>query len=178
MTALVSLAYLFSGVCFIMALRGLASPETARQGNLFGMFGMAVAIVTTLCLIEIFVFLVHRDCGCAGRQHRRRCRAQHQNDRACRNWWRRFIHWSGLPPCWSPRRRFLNPGAYGILEGGNIHVSSLIEMGLGAAIGAITFSGSLVAFAKLQGLVSGKPLTFQIPALSQSRPRHFDRAVS
>src|ERR1700749_41557 len=52
MNSLVPLAYLFSGVCFIMALRGLASPETARQGNLFGITGMTVAIITTLCLVE------------------------------------------------------------------------------------------------------------------------------
>ncbi len=160
MNSVISLAYLFSGVCFIMALRGLASPETARNGNRFGIFGMALAIVTTLSLIETTSYLVIGSAvalgGGIGAIVARKIKMT-----ALPQLVAAFHSLVGLAAVLVASAAFLNPDAYGIGQAGNIQIASLIEMGLGVAIGAITFSGSLVAFAKLQGLVSGKPLTFK-----------------
>ncbi|MDE1900887.1 MAG: NAD(P)(+) transhydrogenase (Re/Si-specific) subunit beta [Alphaproteobacteria bacterium] len=160
MTTLVSLAYLISGVCFILALRGLASPETARRGNQFGVFGMALAIVTTLCLIgtaSLWAIAVAVTLGGSiGAVVARNIKMT-----ALPQLVAAFHSLVGLAAVLVASAAFLNPAAYGIAQGGGIQLSSLIEMGIGVAIGAITFSGSLVAFAKLQGLVSGKPLTFR-----------------
>lgn len=160
MSTIVSLAYLISGVCFIMALRGLASPETARHGNWFGIFGMALAIVTTLFLVEgsslWLIALAIAVGGGIGAFVARKIKMT-----ALPQLVAAFHSLVGLAAVLVASAAFLNPAAYGILQGGAIHTSSLIEMGLGVAIGAITFTGSLVAFAKLQGLVSGKPLTFK-----------------
>ena len=160
MNTLVSLAYLLSGVCFIMALRGLASPVTAHRGNLFGIFGMAVAIITTLCLIESsslwLIAVAIALGGSIGAVVARNIKMT-----ALPQLVAAFHSLVGLAAVLVASAAFLNPDAYGIAVGGSIQLSSLIEMGLGVAIGAITFSGSLVAFAKLQGLVTGKPLTFK-----------------
>ena len=160
MSSIVSLAYLLSGVCFIMALRGLASPATARQGNLFGIFGMGVAIVTTLLLIEAsslwFVALAIAIGGGIGAVVARNIKMT-----ALPQLVAAFHSLVGLAAVLVASAAFSNPGAYGIGQIGAIEFSSLIEMGIGVAIGAITFSGSIVAFAKLQGLVTGKPLTFK-----------------
>ncbi len=160
MSDLVSLAYLVSGVCFIMALRGLASPETARHGNIFGMAGMAIAIITTGCLLDpsslwlIAVAIMLG--GSIGIVVTRNIKMT-----ALPQLVAAFHSLVGLAAVLVAAAAFLNPNAYGIAHGETVYLSSLIEMGLGVAIGAITFSGSLVAFAKLQGLVSGKPLTFK-----------------
>lgn len=160
MTSLVSLAYLLSGVCFILALRGLASPVSARQGNWFGIFGMAVAIVTTLCQVGVgslgMIALAVAAGGGMGAVVARKIKMT-----ALPQLVAAFHSLVGLAAVLVASAAFLSPEAYGIAQGGVIQTSSLIEMGLGVAIGAITFSGSLVAFAKLQGLVSGKPLTFK-----------------
>lgn len=159
MSSLVSLAYLFSGVCFIMALRGLASPVSARQGNMFGITGMAVAIATTFCLMNAsslwFVGIAIALGGSIGAVVARNIKMT-----ALPQLVAAFHSLVGLAAVLVAGAAFSNPEAYNIATAGSIHTSSLIEMGLGVAIGAITFSGSLVAFAKLQGLVSGKPLTF------------------
>ncbi|MFY9287404.1 MAG: NAD(P)(+) transhydrogenase (Re/Si-specific) subunit beta [Alphaproteobacteria bacterium] len=160
MTSIVALAYLVSGICFIMALRGLASPVTARQGNLFGIVGMAVAIITTLCLVStsslwaIAIAIVIG--GSIGAVVARNIKMT-----ALPQLVAAFHSLVGAAAVLVAGAAFTNPGAYGIVSGDKIHLSSLVEMGLGVAIGAITFSGSIVAFAKLQGLVSGKPLTFK-----------------
>ena len=154
-----ALAYLLASILFIMALRGLSSPETARRGNLFGIVGMVIAILTTLASPEVMSFgtivLAIVIGGAIGS----------------------FIAWKiqmtalpqlvaafhslvGLAAVCVAGAAFSAPDAYGIGAAGNIHTQSLIEMAVGLAIGAITFTGSVVAFAKLQGLVSGKPLTF------------------
>ena len=160
MTTIVSLAYLISGICFIMALRGLASPETARSGNLFGIFGMAVAIVTTLCLIEVSSFwLIALALAVGGGIGALVARTIKMT--ALPQLVAAFHSLVGLAAVLVASAAFSNPEAYGIGQTGSIQFSSLIEMGLGVAIGAITFTGSLVAFAKLQGLVSGKPLVFK-----------------
>jgi NAD(P) transhydrogenase subunit beta len=159
MTSLVALAYLVSGVCFIMALRGLASPETARRGNIFGMAGMALAIATTLALVEAsslwFIAVALVLGGAIGAVVARNIKMT-----ALPQLVAAFHSLVGCAAVLVAAAAFLNPSAYGIMEGGHIAMASLIEMGLGTAIGAVTFSGSLVAFAKLQGLVSGKPLSF------------------
>ncbi len=160
MSSFTALAYLFSGICFIMALRGLASPVSARQGNLFGITGMVVAIVTTFCLIEAsslwFIAVAIALGGGIGAVVARNIKMT-----ALPQLVAAFHSLVGLAAVLVAGAAFSNPDAYGIANGGKIHAASLIEMGLGVAIGAITFSGSLVAFAKLQGLVTGKPLTFR-----------------
>ena len=160
MTSIVSLAYLISGICFIMALRGLASPETARNGNLFGIFGMAVAIITSLFLVETsslgLIAVAIAIGGGIGAVVARKIKMT-----ALPQLVAAFHSLVGLAAVLVASSAFVNPEAYGIGQEGAIHVSSLIEMGLGVAIGAITFTGSLVAFAKLQGLVTGTPLTFK-----------------
>jgi NAD(P) transhydrogenase subunit beta len=161
MSSLVALAYLFSGVCFIMALRGLASPVTARQGNWFGIIGMAVAILTTFSLVQAsslwFIAVAIALGGGIGAVVARNIKMT-----ALPQLVAAFHSLVGLAAVLVAGAAFTNPDAYNIASAGKIHISSLIEMGLGVAIGAITFSGSLVAFAKLQGLVSGKPLTFPL----------------
>jgi NAD(P) transhydrogenase subunit beta len=160
MSAIVSLAYLLSGICFILALRGLASPASARQGNLFGIFGMAVAIINTLFLLEAsslwLIALAVAIGGSIGAVVARNIKMT-----ALPQLVAAFHSLVGLAAVLVASAAFLNPDAYGIAQGGVIEFASLIEMGIGVAIGAITFSGSLVAFAKLQGLLTGKPLTFR-----------------
>ena len=159
MSSLIALAYLVSGICFIMAIRGLASPETARAGNSFGIAGMTLAIATTIFQVEAsslwFIALAIMLGGAIGAVV-----ARNINMTALPQLVAAFHSLVGLAAVLVAAAAFTNPEAYGIVSGGSIETSSLIEMGLGVAIGAITFSGSIVAFAKLQGLVSGKPLTF------------------
>lgn len=154
----VALAYLIAGVCFIVALRGLSSPATSRRGNRFGMFGMAIAMVTTLITHEIaslpeigaaiavggiFGFIVARKIAMT---------AMPQLVAA-------FHSLVGLAAVLVGAAAFLNPEAFGIADAaGQILMVSRIELGLGVAIGAITFSGSVIAFAKLNGNMSGKPI--------------------
>jgi H+-translocating NAD(P) transhydrogenase subunit beta len=151
--------YLVAAVCFILALRGLSSPVTARQGNLFGIVGMAIAIVTTLLLPRMgeywLIILGIVLGGAIGTVVARRIQMT-----ALPQLVAAFHSLVGLAAVFVAIAAFSSPEAYGIGTGGDIHSGSLIEMGLGLAIGAITFTGSLVAFAKLQALVSGAPLVF------------------
>lgn len=165
MNAILSLSYLVSGICFIMALRGLSSPETAKSGNMFGMFGMALAIVTTLFLLPNIIPQISYNLIIAGVviggaigtfiAYRIQMTALPQLVAA-------FHSLVGLAAVFVAIAAFLSPEAYGIGVAGNIHGGSLVEMGLGLAIGAITFTGSIIAFGKLQGLISGKPVTFPL----------------
>ncbi len=157
-----ALLYLVSGVCFIMALRGLSSPETARQGNFFGMAGMVVAIGTTLALPSVLsyetIILGIVIGGAIGTLIARRIEMT-----ALPQLVAAFHSLVGLAACFVAVAAFFKPEAYGIgVPGlpGAIGTASLIEMSLGLAIGAITFTGSIVAFGKLQGLVTGRPLVF------------------
>jgi NAD(P) transhydrogenase subunit beta len=156
---LTALAYLVAAICFIMALRGLSSPETSRAGNLYGMVGMAIAIVTTLLLPEVesywLIILGIVIGGAIGTAIALRIQMT-----ALPQLVAAFHSLVGMAAVFVASAAFLYPEAYGIGVAGDIRRASLIEMSLGTAIGAITFSGSVVAFAKLQGLVSGKPLTF------------------
>ena len=152
--------YLISAICFIMALRGLSSPVTSRQGNLFGIVGMVVAIFVTVAtpgVVSPWLIvggLVVGGAVGAVVAWRIQMTALPQLVAA-------FHSLVGLAAVFVAAAAFVSPDAFGIGSPGKIKVHSLIEMGLGTVIGAITFTGSIVAFAKLQGLVSGAPLMFR-----------------
>src|SRR5579862_7820817 len=153
--------YLVASVCSIMALRGLSSPETARHGNIFGIAGMAIAIITTLAtpqvvsywLIAIGILLG----GAVGTYVARQIQMT-----ALPQLVAAFHSLVGLAAVCVATAAFAAPEAYGIGVRGAIEAASLVEMAIGLTIGAITFTGSVVAFAKLQGLVSGRPLVFPL----------------
>jgi len=153
----VALAYLVAGVCFILALRGLSSPATSRRGNRLGMFGMAIAIVTTLLTHEIAspieIGAAIAIGGTIGFVIARRIAMTAMPQLVAA-----FHSLVGMAAVLVACAAFLNPEAFGIAEAGVIHLQSRIEMGLGVAIGAITFSGSVIAFLKLNGNMSGKPI--------------------
>ncbi|WP_404711717.1 NAD(P)(+) transhydrogenase (Re/Si-specific) subunit beta [Sphingomonas sp. MMS24-J13] len=152
------LAYLVAGVCFILALRGLSSPASSRRGNRFGMFGMALAVGTTLVthgvasLPEIGAAIAIG--GAIGLVTARRIAMTAMPQLVAA-----FHSLVGLAAVLVAVAAYLNPDAFGISDSdGAIHLVSRIEMGLGIAIGAITFSGSVIAFLKLNGTMSGKPI--------------------
>ncbi|GAA0570428.1 NAD(P)(+) transhydrogenase (Re/Si-specific) subunit beta [Caenispirillum bisanense] len=153
------LAYLVASVLFILALRGLSSPETARQGNIFGMVGMGIAILTTLVspVVQSYVWIVFGIIigGAIGTVIALRIQMT-----ALPQLVAAFHSLVGLAAVLVAAAALFNPEAYGIGHVGKIGAGSLIEMSIGTAVGAITFTGSIVAFAKLQGLVTGKPLVF------------------
>jgi NAD(P) transhydrogenase subunit beta len=156
--AWVPLAYLIAGVLFILALRGLSSPESSRRGNRLGMIGMAIAVVTTLVmhdiasLPEIVIAIVVG--GAIGLLTARRIAMTAMPQLVAA-----FHSLVGLAAVLVAAAAFLNPAAFGIVGAdGEILSVSRIEMGLGVAIGAITFSGSVIAFLKLNGNMSGKPI--------------------
>ncbi|MBL6618387.1 MAG: NAD(P)(+) transhydrogenase (Re/Si-specific) subunit beta [Reyranella sp.] len=152
--------YLIAAICFIMALRGLSSPETSRGGNLYGIVGMVVAIgVTVASPGVVSPWLIVGGLVVGGAigavvAMRIQMTALPQLVAA-------FHSLVGLAAVFVAAAAFVSPEAFGIGTPGKIHTQSLIEMGLGTVIGAITFTGSVVAFAKLQGLVSGSPLVFR-----------------
>ena len=152
-------AYLFASVCFIMALRGLSSPLTARMGNIYGIVGMIVAIVTTLAAPNVLSFttiLVGMLIGGAiGTVVALKIQMT-----ALPQLVAAFHSLVGLAAVFVAAAAFYEPAAYGIGVPGDIAVASLVEMSIGTAIGAITFTGSIIAFVKLQGLVSGAPVVF------------------
>jgi NAD(P) transhydrogenase subunit beta len=154
-----ALAYLVASVCFILALRGLSSPVTARSGNMWGIAGMVIAVITTLAAPGVISFgmivlgVVIGGAIGAFIAYRIQMTALPQLVAA-------FHSLVGLAAVMVAGAAFTNPAAYHIGTPGNIYSGSLVEMSLGLAIGAITFTGSIVAFAKLQGLVTGKPLIF------------------
>ncbi|HEV8679743.1 MAG TPA: NAD(P)(+) transhydrogenase (Re/Si-specific) subunit beta [Stellaceae bacterium] len=154
-----ALLYLVASVCFIMALRGLSSPETARGGNIYGIAGMVIAIGTTLATPQVVSYwLIVAGLmigGAAGTYIARQIQMT-----ALPQLVAAFHSLVGLAAVCVATAAFAAPEAYGIGIRGAIHGSSLVEMALGLTIGAITFTGSVVAFAKLQGLVSGRPLVF------------------
>jgi NAD(P) transhydrogenase subunit beta len=154
-----TLAYLIASICFIMALRGLASPETARRGNLLGIIGMVIAVVTTLASSEVVSYttiiagiVIGGTIGTVI--------AQRIEMTALPQLVAAFHSLVGLAAVFVAAAAFHTPEAYGIGTSGAIHATSLIEMSLGTAIGAITFTGSIIAFGKLQGMVSSNPLSF------------------
>jgi NAD(P) transhydrogenase subunit beta len=159
--SLTSLAYLVAAVLFILALRGLSSPVTSREGNRYGMIGMAIAVVATLLhhgmggwayLLILFGILVGGGIGVAV--------AQRIHMTALPQLVAAFHSLVGLAAVFVAAAALNAPEAFNIGIPGEIHTQSLIEMSVGLAIGAVTFSGSLIAFAKLQALMSGAPITF------------------
>ncbi|NIJ61437.1 NAD(P)(+) transhydrogenase (Re/Si-specific) subunit beta [Qipengyuania flava] len=153
----VALAYLVSGVFFILALRGLSSPSTSRTGNRFGMAGMLIAVATTLVthdianIVEIAIAIAIG--GLIGFLIARRIAMTAMPELVAA-----FHSLVGLAAVLVGWAAYLNPGAFGLLVGDSIGAVSKVEMGLGIAIGAITFSGSVIAFAKLSGRMSGSPI--------------------
>ncbi len=157
---LVALLYLLAGVLFILALRGLSSPESSRRGNTFGMIGMAIAVATTLAahppasaIAWGLVVLGIAIGGSIGAVIARRVPMTAMPELVAA-----FHSLVGMAAVLVAAGAFYAPDAFGIGSGGHIHQASLIEMSLGAAIGAITFTGSVIAFAKLSGRMSGKPI--------------------
>jgi NAD(P) transhydrogenase subunit beta len=154
--------YLISGIFFILALRGLSSPETSRQGNYFGIAGMAISIIVTFLSLESFgsgfiyvlIFLVIG--GSVGAFIAFRIPMTAMPELVAG-----FHSLVGLAAVFVAISAFLKPEAFNLGVVGNIKLASLIEMSLGAAIGAITFSGSIIAFLKLRGIMSGSPITFK-----------------
>ncbi len=158
--AWVLLAYLVAGVLFILALRGLSSPETSQQGNRFGMIGMIIAVATTLIVHGVGLPLIVGAVvigGGIGFVIARRIAMTAMPQLVAG-----FHSLVGLAAVLVGVAAYLNPVAFGIADVVNglavIHPASRVEMGLGVAIGAITFSGSVIAFLKLNGNMSGAPI--------------------
>ncbi len=156
---LASLLYLVASVCFILALRGLSHPETSRGGNRFGMIGMAIAVAITLGMLPEIDFVTILAGVLIGGAIGTVIALKIQMT-ALPQLVAAFHSLVGLAAVFVAAAAFTNPAAYGLGMPGNIPATSLVEMSIGAAIGAITFTGSIIAFAKLQALMSGKPITF------------------
>ncbi len=160
MTAnITAILYLVSGVLFILALRGLSSPATSRQGNIYGMVGMAIAIVTTLVLIPpsfasyVLIVIALAIGGGIGAYMARTIAMTAMPQLVAA-----FHSLVGLSAVFVAAAAINAPTAFGIGDPGQIHGQALVEMSLGVAIGAITFTGSVIAFLKLDGRMSGKPI--------------------
>ena len=159
--SLTSLFYLIAAVLFILALRGLSHPETSRRGAQMGMTGMAVAVLVTLAHHGMFsgpwplILLGIAVGGSVGAAIAWRIQMT-----ALPQLVAAFHSLVGLAAVFVAAAALNAPEAFGIGVPGAIHGQSLVEMSLGLAIGAVTFSGSVIAFAKLQGLMSGAPITF------------------
>ena len=159
MATLSSLAYLVASVLFILALRGLSHPESARQGLQFGIIGMGLAIVTTLFSPHVegwlWIIIAIAIGGAIGAHIARTIEMT-----ALPELMAAFHSLVGLAAVCVAGAAFYNPETYGIGTFGDIKIASLIEMSLGLAIGAITFTGSVVAWGKLHGKITGKPVVF------------------
>jgi H+-translocating NAD(P) transhydrogenase subunit beta len=157
---LAALLYLVSGILFILALRGLSSPATSRQGNRFGMIGMGVAVLTTLALrppsSALSWLLIVLGVAIGGGIGVWRARTVQMT--AMPQLVAMFHSLVGLAAVLVAAGALYAPEAFGIEEGDIIHPGSIIEMSLGLAIGAVTFTGSIIAFLKLDGRMSGAPI--------------------
>jgi len=157
---LAALLYLVSGILFILALQGLSHPATSRKGNIFGIVGMTIAILTTLAYripagpgawaLVILGIAIGGGIGA--------WRARTVQMTAMPQLVALFHALVGLAAVLVAAGALEAPQAFGIGVPGDIHAASLVEMSLGAAIGAITFTGSVIAFLKLDGRMSGKPI--------------------
>src|SRR5215210_668259 len=157
---IVALLYLISGVLFILALRGLSSPASSQRGNLCGMIGMAIAIVTTLAasppagiVAWLLVIVGMALGGGAGAVIARRVPMTAMPELVAA-----FHSLVGMAAVLVAAAALYAPNAFGIGTVGAIHKASLVEMSLGVAIGAVTFTGSIIAFLKLSGRMSGAPI--------------------
>src|SRR5215470_9748487 len=157
---LAALAYLIAGVLFILARRGLSHPDTSRRGNLFGMIGMAIAVATTLAAHPpgglgawVLVIIAVAIGGGLGAVIARRVPMTSMPELVAA-----FHSLVGMAAVLVAAGALYAPAAFDIGAEGAIHGQSLIEMSLGVAIGAITFTGSVIAFLKLSGRMSGAPI--------------------
>src|SRR6188472_2241333 len=164
---LAALLYLVAGVLFILSLRGLSRPGSSRQGNLFGMVGMAIAVGTTLAshppadgVAWVLVILGIAIGGSIGAVIARKVPMTSMPELVAA-----FHSLVGMAAVLVAAGAYYAPQAFDIGTVGNIHKSSLVEMAIGVAIGALTFTGSVIAFLKLSGRMSGAPIL--LPA------RHF-----
>ena len=162
---LIAIAYVISGIFFIMALRGLSSPESSRRGNIFGMLGMLIAVLATLLSVNFFikefftislVLIAILIGGTLGSIIARKIEMTAMPQLVAA-----FHSLVGLAAVFVALAAFYDPVAFKIGEPNKIKTLSLIEMSIGAVIGAITFSGSVIAFGKLQGTMSGAPIVFK-----------------
>jgi len=154
--------YLISGILFILALRGLSSPETSRRGNIFGIFGMILAITVTFLSVDIlFSGIVFIICALAIGGSIGAIISYKISMTAMPQLVAGFHSLVGLAAVLVALSAFYNPDAFELGTLNNIKTASLIEMSIGASIGAITFAGSIIAFLKLQGLMTGAPITFK-----------------
>ena len=150
-----AICYLISAIFFILALKGLSNPESARTGNIMGIIGMVIAIITTLYNPNVesmsFIILGIIVGGAIGTFIALKIEMT-----ALPQLVAAFHSLVGLAAVFVATSAFYTPDSYGIVDqNGNIFASSLVEMSIGVSIGAITFTGSIIAFLKLQGLVSG-----------------------
>ena len=157
---LVAILYLVSAILFIFALRGLSHPESSRRGNIFGIAGMVIAIITTLMFKSV---LSYTEIGAAiliggliGTFIALKIEMT-----ALPQLVAAFHSLVGLAAVFVAAAAFYDPVSFNIGEKGYIASSSLIEMSIGTFVGAITFSGSILAFGKLQGTISGQPIVFK-----------------
>ena len=157
---LVAILYLVSAILFIFALRGLSHPESSRRGNIFGIAGMVIAIITTLMFKSV---LSYTEIGAAiliggliGTFIALKIEMT-----ALPQLVAAFHSLVGLAAVFVAAAAFYDPVSFNIGEKGYIASSSLIEMSIGTLVGAITFSGSILAFGKLQGTISGQPIVFK-----------------
>jgi len=158
---ILAIFYLISGVLFILALRGLSSPETSIRGNLFGIIGMAIAIGVTIISVDnfsagfMYLIIVLLIGGSIGAFIAFKIPMTAMPELVAG-----FHSLVGLAAVFVAISAFLNPEVFNLGLPGDIKIASLIEMSLGASIGAITFTGSIIAFLKLRGIMSGSPITF------------------
>ena len=163
-TSTVAILYLVSALLFIFALRGLSHPESSRRGNIFGIIGMVIAVITTLMFKTV---LSYYEIGAAiilggmiGTFIALRIEMT-----ALPQLVAAFHSLVGLAAVFVAGAAFYDPASFNIGKFGSIPTSSLIEMSIGTFIGALTFSGSILAFGKLQGIISGKPIVFKFQHL-------------
>jgi len=160
----VAILYLISALLFIFALRGLSHPESSRMGNVFGIIGMLIAIITTLMFKSV---LSYTEIGAAilvGGLIGTLIAVKIEMT-ALPQLVAAFHSLVGLAAVFVAGAAFYDPASFNIGEFGNIPSSSLVEMSIGTFIGAVTFSGSILAFGKLQGTISGKPIVFKFQHL-------------
>ena len=160
---LAALAYLASGVLFILTLRGLSSPVTSRRGNVLGMSGMALAVAVTLTTLwaqhgldGLTLALIAGGVAIGGGVGALIARRVHMT--AMPQLVAAFHSLVGLSACFVATAALYAPAAYGIAEGAHVRLESLIELSIGMVVGEVTFTGSLIAFAKLNGNLTGAPI--------------------
>ena len=163
-TSTVAILYLISALLFIFALRGLSHPESSLRGNIFGIIGMIIAIITTLMFKSV---LSYTEIGAAilvggliGTFIALKIEMT-----ALPQLVAAFHSLVGLAAVFVAGAAFYDPASFNIGDFGSIPSSSLVEMSIGTLIGAVTFSGSILAFGKLQGTISGKPIVFRFQHL-------------